>query len=234
MTTEPTVVHEDPHLLALNKPAPLLTQAPPGIESAEARAKDYLRSKYAKPGGVYLGVPHRLDRPVTGVLLFCRNTKCAQRVQAQFEARTVVKEYVALLDRAPSEEAGVWVDWLLKVEGEARTVVAAEGVPGAKRAELAYRVEAVLADGRARVRLLPKTGRSHQLRVQTSSRGCPIAGDAVYGSTGAFGPDPGGDERARVIALHAEVLKLVHPFGGGELVIRAEFPETWPADARRA
>ena len=234
MSATPTVIHEDPHLLALNKPAPLLTQAPPGIASAEFWAKDYLRSRYHKPGSVYLGVPHRLDRPVTGVLLFCRNTKAAQRVQAQFEARTVIKEYVALLDRPPAEAEGVWVDWLLKVEGEARTVVAAEGVPGAKRAELAYRIESVLPDGRAQVRLLPKTGRSHQLRVQTSSRGCPIAGDAVYGSTGAFGPDPGGDERARVIALHAEVLRLAHPFGGAGLVIRAEFPETWPAGARRA
>lgn len=234
MSAGPTVIHEDPHLLALNKPAPLLTQAPPGIESAEGWAKAYLKHKYNKPGGVYLGVPHRLDRPVTGVLLFCRNTKCAQRVQAQFEARTVVKEYVALLDRAPPDPEGVWVDWLLKVEGEARTVVSGEGVPGAKRAELAYRVESTLPGGGARVRLLPKTGRSHQLRVQTSLRGCPIAGDAVYGSTAAFGPDVGTDERLRAVALHAEVLRLVHPFGGAELVIRAEFPETWPAGARRA
>ena len=80
------VLYEDPHLIAVNKPAPLLTQAPPGVPSLETLVKAYIKDKYAKPAGVYLAVPHRLDRPVTGVILFVRNTKAAQRVQAQFEA----------------------------------------------------------------------------------------------------------------------------------------------------
>src|SRR5205823_7431062 len=89
------LLHEDIYLLAVNKPAPLLTQAPPGVPSLEAMAKAYLKEKYAKPAGVYLGIPHRLDRPVSGVVVFARNTKAAQRVHAQFAGHRVRKVYWA-------------------------------------------------------------------------------------------------------------------------------------------
>src|SRR5579885_1391092 len=94
----PSVLFEDPHLIAVNKPAPLLTQAPPGVPSLEALVKAYVKAKYAKPAGVYLGIPHRLDRPVSGVVVFARNTKAAQRVHAQFAGHRVRKVYWAAVE----------------------------------------------------------------------------------------------------------------------------------------
>src|SRR5438874_4488638 len=92
------ILHEDHHLLAVNKPAPLLTQAPPGVPSLEALAKAYLKEKYGKAGNVYLGIPHRLDRPVSGVVLFARNTKAARRLAEQFQQHQVRKVYWAVVD----------------------------------------------------------------------------------------------------------------------------------------
>src|SRR5438876_7794609 len=114
------VLFEDHHLIAVNKPAPLMTQAPAGVPSLEAMVKAYLKEKYAKPAGVYLGVPHRLDRPVSGVVIFARNTKAAQRVHAQFHDRTVKKVYWAAVEGTVSPASGVWGDWIRKVDAEAR------------------------------------------------------------------------------------------------------------------
>src|SRR5438270_8891074 len=122
---DPLILFEDNHCLAVAKPAPLATQAPAGVPSLEAWAKDYLRARYAKPGNVYLGVPHRLDRPVSGVVLFARNSKAAARLAEQFRTRQVRKVYWALVERPvtgalpPAE--GTWEDWLLKVKDEARS-----------------------------------------------------------------------------------------------------------------
>src|SRR3954447_25786890 len=92
------VLYEDPHLLAVHKLAPLMTQAPAGVPSLEAMAKAYIKEKYAKPAGVYLGIPHRLDRPVSGAVVFCRNTKAAQRVAEQFQTHAVTKVYWARVE----------------------------------------------------------------------------------------------------------------------------------------
>src|SRR5256714_5146691 len=118
------VLFEDNHCLAVVKPAPLLTQGvPPGIPTLESLAKEYLKEKYHKPGNVYLGIPHRLDRPVSGVVLFARNSKAAQRLAEQFQERQVVKNYWAAVEiaaaGAPPPTEGVWEDWLLKVAEEA-------------------------------------------------------------------------------------------------------------------
>src|SRR3954468_6951397 len=114
------VLYEDHHLLVVNKPAPLLTQAPPGIPSLESAAKAYVKARYAKPAGVYLGIPHRLDRPVSGVVCFARNTKAAQRVHAQFQDHKVRKVYWALVEGEVTPEAGVWDDWVRKLAEESR------------------------------------------------------------------------------------------------------------------
>lgn len=222
------VVYEDHHLLAVNKPAPLLTQAPPGVPSLEALVKAYLKDKFQKPAGVYLGVPHRLDRPVTGVILFARNSKAASRVHAQFHDRTVRKVYWALLDGelALADGGETWVDWVRKVPDEPRTERAAEGEPGAKRAELSVSVLA-RGDGCTAVEFAPITGRMHQLRAQAAWRGHPVRGDVQYGSTQAFGP-PVQEARDRVIALHARRLTVLHPFTRAELVLTAPPPGTWP------
>src|SRR5437764_9988401 len=115
------ILYEDYHLLAVNKPAGLLTQAPPGVPSLEALAKAYIKEKYAKPAGVYLGVPHRLDRPVSGVLLFARNTKAAQKLAQQFQNHTVEKVYWAAVQGEVTPAEGEWEDWLRKLPAEARS-----------------------------------------------------------------------------------------------------------------
>ena len=119
--SEPSLqmLFEDHHLIAVNKPAPLMTQAPAGVPSLEAMVKTYIKEKYAKPAGVYLGIPHRLDRPVSGVVLFCRNTKAARRVAEQFQTHAVAKIYWALVEGVVPEDAGEWRDPLRKVADQA-------------------------------------------------------------------------------------------------------------------
>lgn len=219
------VLYEDHHLLVVNKPAPLLTQAPPGVPNLEELVKAYIKAKYAKPGGVYLGVPHRLDRPVSGVVCFARNTKAAQRVHAQFAEHKVRKVYWALVEGTVTPDAGVWDDWIRKVADEARVERASEGEPGAKLATLEYRVLTV-PPGCTQLELTPLTGRMHQLRVQTAWRGHPVLGDALYGGTRAFGP-AAELPRDRVVALHARRLTLTHPFAQQELTIEAPLPDYW-------
>ena len=219
------VLFEDHHLIAVNKPAPLLTQAPPGIPSLEAQVKDYIKRTCNKPAGVYLGIPHRLDRPVTGVVLFARNTKAAARVAEQFQQHTVVKLYWALVDGTVAEEAGEWRDFILKIETEARVELVAEGTERAREAITSFRVLKKL-DGTTLLELAPRTGRMHQLRVQAAKRGHPIIGDTLYGSTRCFGP-PVELPRDRRVALHARSLSLAHPFGKTSLTIEAPLPELW-------
>src|ERR1700747_3583562 len=132
-----TVLFEDNHCLAVAKPAPLLTQGvPPGIPTLEGMAKEYLKVKYRKAGNVYLGIPHRLDRPVSGVVLFARNTKAARRLAEQFSHRQVTKIYWAIVESLVSPSTGTWHDWLLKVKEEARAERVDEGTPGARHATL--------------------------------------------------------------------------------------------------
>src|SRR5262249_23923013 len=130
----PSVHFEDNHCLALAKPAGLPTQAAPQFPSLEKWAKDYLKQKYQKPGNVYLGVPHRLDRPVSGVVLFARNSKAARRLAEQFQKQQVEKTYWAIVEGQVQEEAGVWEDWILRIPNEPRAEIVSEATPGAKRA----------------------------------------------------------------------------------------------------
>jgi 23S rRNA pseudouridine1911/1915/1917 synthase len=219
------VLFEDHHLLVVNKPAPLLTQAPPGVPSLEAMAKEYIKSKYQKPAGIYLGIPHRLDRPVSGVVCFARNTKAAQRIHSQFQEHRVRKVYWALVEGDVQLDADTWEDWIRKLPEESRVVRATEGEPGAKLAMLGYRVLKRL-EGSTLLELTPLTGRMHQLRVQAAWRGHPVLGDAAYGSTRSFGP-PSEIPRDRVIALHARSLTLTHPFTKEVLTWVAVAPAYW-------
>ena len=219
------VLFEDFHLLIVNKPAPLLTQAPAGIPSLEGMVKEYIKVKYAKPAGVYLGVPHRLDRPVTGAICFARNTKAAQRVHAQFHERTVRKTYWAIVEGIVTPASGIWDDCLRKLPDEAKVVKASAGEPGAKLAVLEYRVLQTLVDCTF-VEFAPITGRMHQLRVQSAWRGHPVLGDMAYAAPRAFGP-PAAEPRDCVIALHARRLELDHPFTKLRMAIDAPLPEYW-------
>jgi 23S rRNA pseudouridine1911/1915/1917 synthase len=225
LSLQDCILYEDHHLLVVNKPAPLLTQAPSHIPSLEAMAKAYIKEKHSKPAGVYLGIPHRLDRPVSGVVCFARNTKAAQRIHAQFQERKVKKVYWALVEGDVLTEAGVWEDWIRKLAEESRVERAVEGEPGAKLAMLGYRVLKKV-EGGTLLELSPQTGRSHQLRVQAAWRGHPVYGDAAYGSKQAFGPIAE-ELRDRVIALHARSLTITHPFKNEELTFVAPLSGYW-------
>jgi len=222
----PVVLLEDNHCLAVDKPAPLPTQAPPGIPSLEAWAKAYVKAKYGKPGNVYLGVPHRLDRCASGVVLFARNSKAAARLAEQFEKQKVKKIYWALLEGEAVPATGRWEDWLLKVKAESRAMIVPAGTPGAKFAALNYRRLGTAA-GASMVELEPETGRMHQIRVQAAGRGWPIVGDKQYGAAMCFGP-AADLPRERVIALHARSLTFLHPLRYEPVTLTADLPPSWP------
>lgn len=219
------ILFEDHHLIAVNKPVPLLTQAPVGIPSLEALVKEYIKEKCQKPGGVYLGIPHRLDRPVSGVVLFARNSKAAARVAAQFQQHTTRKTYWATVEGIVHDDDGVWRHFLRKIEEESRTEIVPEGAEKSREAITRFRVLRRLADSTL-LELSPETGRMHQLRIQAATMGHPIIGDALYGSTRLFGP-PAQHPRSQLVALHARRLALAHPFREEALVIEAPLPEMW-------
>jgi 23S rRNA pseudouridine1911/1915/1917 synthase len=231
MSSELTILFEDNHCLAVAKPAPLLTQGvPPGIPTLEAMAKAYLKERYHKLGNVYLGIPHRLDRPVSGVVLFARNTKAARRLAEQFRERHVRKTYCAIVEGEIPQDQGRWEDWIQKKPEEARAVRSESDVPGARHAVLRFRRLAATAEN-ALVEIEPETGRMHQIRVQASSRGHPVLGDVLYGATQPFGP-AADLPRDRVIALHARSLTFLHPIRYGPITVIAPLPEYWPSWAR--
>jgi 23S rRNA pseudouridine1911/1915/1917 synthase len=215
------ILFEDNHCLAVAKPAGLSTQAPEGIDSLEARVKDHLRRRHAKTGRIYLGIPHRLDRPVSGAVLFARQTKSAQRLAEQFRLRQVVKIYWAAVEGDVQPDTGTWEDWLAKVAGEARAVVATPESLGAKRALLNYRRLAAISGGTL-LELRPETGRMHQLRVQAAARGWPIQGDALYGARSSFG-----EGAERVIGLHGRSLTFLHPIRFEPITLVAPLPDLW-------
>jgi 23S rRNA pseudouridine1911/1915/1917 synthase len=231
MTPPLEILYEDNHCLAVNKPAPLLTQGvPAGVPTLEAMVKAYLKEKYAKPGNVYLGIPHRLDRPVSGVVLFARQTRSAQRLAEQFQKHQVQKVYCAVVDGDVSPEEGTWEDWLRKLPEEARSEVVAPGERGAKEARLRYR-RLHGGAGWSFLEVRPETGRMHQIRVQAASRGWPVRGDELYGSTQSFGP-PAEQPRDRIIALHARRLTFLHPIRYEPIEVSAPLPEIWGEYAR--
>ena len=167
------VLFEDNHCLAVDKPAGLLTQGvPAGIPTLEADVRAYLKTTYAKAGNVYLGIPHRLDRPVSGVVLFAKTSKAAQRLAEQFRERQVHKTYWGIVAGMPGELEGEWRDWLRKIQDESRSVKAEPGEEGAKEAVLRYRVLRPI-EGGALVEFVLETGRMHQIRLQASLRGHP-------------------------------------------------------------
>jgi 23S rRNA pseudouridine1911/1915/1917 synthase len=215
----PGVLYEDNHLLALDKPSGMPAAHFDGeTGTADHWAKDYLRRKYRKPGNVFLGVVHRLDRPTSGVLLFARTSKAAARLSDQFRDGTARKVYLAVTTGCHWPDAGELRDWLLHDDPARRVRAVPPDTPGAKPAETAVRVLA-RDGGRTLLELRPATGRKHQLRVQLASRGGPIVGDAKYGS-----PVPLGD----AIALHAKSLTVAHPTRGERLTFAAELPPHWP------
>ncbi|QEH33122.1 tRNA pseudouridine synthase C [Aquisphaera giovannonii] len=231
MIDVPTILFEDEHCLALWKRPGQFTQgdwAPPGDRTLEQEVRRYVAPD--NPGSAYVGIVHRLDRPVSGVLLWAKTSRAARRLSGQFERRTVEKEYWAVVEDARDEAAGrdgpsqavrgTWTDWLTRagVEGVVRSLP--QGSPGVREAITDYErgTPDAIPAGLAWLRLRPRTGRTHQLRVQAALRGMPIVGDSNYGSTRPF-PDG--------IALHARVLRVSHPILHTPLILTAPLPQGW-------
>ena len=197
----PHILFEDNHLLVVEKPENLPVQADAsGDADLLSVCKTYIKETYHKPGEAYLGLVHRLDRPVGGVMVFAKTSKAAARLTAQFKDRTAHKRYVAIVDGyAPSK--GECIDWLLKDEATNTTHVVKEGTPGAKKAILRYRTLA-RQNGTSLLDIELLTGRPHQIRVQLSSRDLPIVGDMRYHPKAKPGTQ---------IRLWSYVLTIKHP-----------------------
>lgn len=220
-----TILYHEGPCFVVNKPAALLTQAPPGIDSVEARMKAWIKHHQQKEGNIYLALPHRLDRPVSGALLVARHVRAARRLSKQFERRTIRKTYWACVAGRVSPRQGTWVNLVRKVPHEARAEVVPTETEGARPAELRYRVRGDAPWGTwLEVELI--TGRLHQIRVQAAHRGHPVLGDWMYGSTAAFGP-PQEDPRLRPIALHGRRLEFLHPMTQAPVTVTAPLPATW-------
>jgi 23S rRNA pseudouridine1911/1915/1917 synthase len=212
------ILYEDNHCLALAKPAGQASaHFQGGEETLDRLVKQYLKQKYQKPGNVFLGVVHRLDKPVSGVLLFARTSKAAARLSEQFREGTVEKVYWAVVEGAVARDAGSLEDWLKKDTDKGRVEVMPPNAPGAKQALLHYQRRGQHG-GLTWLEVRPQTGRTHQLRVQLAHHGHPIYGDARYGSVRTFGP---------AIALHARALTFLHPVRYEPITLTAEVPQTW-------
>jgi len=214
------VLYEDNHLLVVVKPAGLLSQGDAsGCVSMLDLARERIRERKGKTGNVFIGLVHRLDRPVEGVMVFAKTSKAAARLSEQFRDHRVNKQYEAVVEGVPSEHEGRLRDHLLKTHQHKQVKVASPNQPGSREAILEY-VVAAHERGFALVRIRLLTGRSHQVRVQLGSRGWPVLGDRKYGSRYEL---PG-----RVIALRAASLGFVHPTRGDEMAIEAPGPAWWP------
>ena len=197
------VVYEDNHLLIVEKPPNLLTQGDAtGDECLLDKMKRYVKAKYDKPGDVYLGCVHRLDRPVGGLVAIARTSKAAARLSEQLRAHDMRRDYLAVVSGAALADEGTLTDWLLKDDATGSVTCVPGGTPDAQKAVLHW--QRLAADGQndtALVHIALETGRKHQIRVQLAHSGHPIVQDMRYGS----------GEPGEPIALWGAVLTLVHP-----------------------
>lgn len=220
------ILYEDNHLLVVIKPAGILSQADKtGDEDMLTMCKEYIGDKYNKPGAVYLGLVHRLDRPASGVMVFARTSKAAARLSEQFRERRPRKEYIAIVEGELTGE-DVWNDRLQKREGHVHVVKS-----GGKPARLSWRaVETRSMDASGKpvslIHVHLGTGRAHQIRVQFASRRHSIVGDFRYGSRRELD--------GQNLALHAYRLSIEHPTTKELMTFTAPVPLLWPEWTQRA
>ena len=213
----PEVLYEDNHIIAVNKrPSDIVQGDKTGDTPMSEIIKMYLKKKYNKPGEVFTGVVHRLDRPVSGVVLFAKTSKALERLNEMFRDKTVQKTYWAVVKNKPRPEEATLVNYLKKDEQKNKSRAYPSEVKGSLRCELSYRVIASITHYHL-LEVNPITGRHHQIRVQLSAIGSPIKGDVKYGFDRT---NPDGS-----IHLHARRIEFIHPVKKEPIVIVAEPPE---------
>lgn len=227
MHTALHVLHADNHVLAVAKPAGMPTVPDEsGDVSLFDVAREWVRVTYQKPGAVFLGVVHRLDRPVSGVVLFARTSKGAARLSEAFRAHTARKQYVGLVPRTPAQPEGEVRQWLVKNDERNHVSAVAPNAPGAREAHTRWRVLVPARNSAPGALLLaPETGRPHQLRLACVALGAPLLGDLRYGASAPLAD--------RSIGLHAWRLDVPHPTLGMSLSLVAPLPALGVWDAAR-
>ena len=198
-----TVVYEDNHIIIVNKTASEIVQGDKtGDVPLSETVKQYLKEKYHKPGNVFIGVTHRLDRPVSGLVVFAKTSKALSRLNEMFKNSEVKKTYWAIVKQTPAETEGELVNYLVRNEKQNKSYAYDTEKPGSKKAVLHYRLIA-RSDNCSLLEVDLKTGRHHQIRCQLAKMGCPIKGDLKYGFPRS---NPDGS-----ICLHARHVRFVHP-----------------------
>lgn len=212
-----TVVYEDNHLIIVNKTASEIVQGDKtGDVPLSETVKQYLKEKYAKPGNVFLGVTHRLDRPVSGLVVFAKTSKALARLNEMFRKGEVKKTYWAVVKTCPQGEEGELVHYLVRNEKQNKSYAYDKEVNGSKKAVLHYRLIGH-SENYYLLEVDLKTGRHHQIRCQLAKIGCPIKGDLKYGFPRS---NPDGS-----ICLHARKVCFVHPVSKEQIVVTAPVPD---------
>ena len=211
------VLYEDNHIIAVNKrPSDIVQGDKTGDTPLSDFVKKYLKEKYNKPGEVFVGTVHRIDRPVSGIVLFAKTSKALSRLNAMFQTKEIQKTYWAVVKQKPKNVSGKLIHYLKKNEAKNMSKAYQKETPGALRSELDYEMICSL-DNYQLLEVKPLTGRHHQIRVQLSTIGCPIKGDLKYGFDRS-NPDGG-------IHLHARKLVFIHPVSKEITTIIAPVPE---------
>ena len=214
------ILYEDNHILIFSKRSGEITQGDKtGDEPLPEKLKAYIAARDSKPGQVFMGVPHRLDRPVSGAVVLAKTSKALERLAAMFREGTVHKTYWALTCETPAEEEGELRNYLIKNEKSNKSFIVKDNRPGAKEAILRYRHIAD-TDRYHLIEVELLTGRHHQIRCQLAGAGCHIKGDLKYGAPRS-NPDGG-------ICLHARKVTFVHPVKGSSIEAIAPVPSSWP------
>ena len=212
-----TVLYEDNHIIAVNKTCNEIVQGDKtGDIPLSEIVKAYIKDKYNKPGEVFLGVTHRLDRPTSGVVLFARTSKALTRLNEMFKSHEKIqKTYWAIVQNAPKQPQAKLENWLVRNEKQNKSYVAKPSTKDAKLAILTYATIAT-SDNYTLLEIQLETGRHHQIRCQLAAIGCPIKGDLKYGAKRS-NPDGG-------ISLHARKIAFIHPVSKQEICITAPVP----------
>ncbi len=211
------VLYEDNHIIIINKAAGEIVQGDKtGDKSLCDTMKAYIKEKYAKPGNVFIGLPHRLDRPVSGIVVFAKTSKALERLNRMFSEGSVKKIYWALTKGIPVPAEAEIDSWILRNEKMNKSFSYPKEVKGSKRAILRYRLAAASQNYNL-IEVELKTGRHHQIRCQLSSIGCPIKGDLKYGAQRS---NPDGS-----ISLHARYIEFTHPVSKELIAVTAPLPD---------